>query len=184
MHLFNNTQIFFHLIQVQPQKLGNTLLLHGDTVEHIGGFHGAAAVGNDDELGVFGKAKKIIRIAVNVCFIKCSLDFVQNAERSRLYRKDCKKECNSYKRLLATRIEIDVLKIQEAEMANSLVTSLDKNDEEEVDIYNYYGYEEKGYKEELLDLREELSKLSEFDKKILEKRYNEGLTFPISSTEL
>lgn len=85
---------------------------------------------------------------------------------------------------IALFLEIDVKKLEEAELANSLVTSLDKSDEEEVEIYNYYGYEEKSYKEELLDLREELSKLSEFDKKILEKRYNEGLTQSEISKEL
>ena len=85
---------------------------------------------------------------------------------------------------IALFLEIDVKKIEEAEMANSLVTSLDKNDEEEVEIYNYYGYEEKSYKEELIDLREELSKLNEFDRKIIEKRYNEGLTQSEISKEL
>ena len=85
---------------------------------------------------------------------------------------------------IALFLEIDVKKIEEAEMANLLVTSLDKNDEEEVEIYNYYGYEEKSYKEELLDLKEELSKLNEFDRKIIEKRYNEGLTQSEISKEL
>ena len=85
---------------------------------------------------------------------------------------------------IALFLEIDVRKIEEAEMANALVTSLDKNDEEEVEIYNYYGYEEKSYKEELLDLKEELSKLDEFDRKLIEKRYNEGLTQSEISKEL
>ena len=85
---------------------------------------------------------------------------------------------------IALFLEIDVRKIEEAETASALVTSLDKNDEEEVEIYNYYGYEEKSYKEELLDLREELSKLNEFDRKIIEKRYNEGLTQSEISKEL
>lgn len=73
-------------------------------------------------------------------------------------------------------LEIDIKQIEEAELANNLITSLDKEDEEDVDIYNFYGYEEKLYKEELLDLKDAISNLSEFDRKIIEKRYNEGLT--------
>jgi len=76
---------------------------------------------------------------------------------------------------IALFLEIDVNKLEEAEMANTLVTSLDKEDEE-VDVYNFYGYEEKSYKEELLDLRMEISRLNDFDRNIIEKRYNEGLT--------
>ena len=73
-------------------------------------------------------------------------------------------------------LEIDIKQIEEAELANNLITSLDKEDEEDADIYNFYGYEEKSYKEELLDLKDAISNLSEFDRKIIEKRYNEGLT--------
>ena len=50
--LFHDTQILFHLVEVQPQQLGNALLLHGDTVEHVGSFHSASSVGNDDKLGL------------------------------------------------------------------------------------------------------------------------------------
>lgn len=85
---------------------------------------------------------------------------------------------------IALFLEIDVKKIEEAEQATALVTSLDNQTEEETDIYNFYGYEEKGYKEELLDLKNELENLSEFDKKIIEKRYSEGLTQSELSKEL
>lgn len=83
---------------------------------------------------------------------------------------------------LALFLEIDIKKIEEAEEATRLVTSLDN--EEENEIYNYYGYEEKSYKEELLDLKNELENLSEFDKNLIEKRYNEGLTQSELSKEL
>ena len=81
-------------------------------------------------------------------------------------------------------LEIEEEKLVEAQNANSLVESLDKETEEETEIYNFYGYEEKSYKEELLDLRNELASLNEFDKRLIEKRYNEGLTQSEVSKEL
>ena len=77
---------------------------------------------------------------------------------------------------LALYLDIDEYKIVQAENITSFVESLDKETENETEIYNFYGYEEKSYKEELIDLRNELSKLSLEDKLIIEKRYNEGLT--------
>ena len=65
-------------------------------------FHGSAAVGNGDELGVLGKAKKIIRVAVNVRFVKSSLDFVQDAERCGTDFEDCKIDCDCNKGLFTT----------------------------------------------------------------------------------
>lgn len=73
-------------------------------------------------------------------------------------------------------LEIPEEKIIEAQNANQVVESLDKETNENTEIYDFYGYEEKSYKEELIDLRNELSKLSEEDKLLIEKRYNEGLT--------
>ena len=39
-----------HMLQVQLEHLGHAVLLHRHTVQHVGLFHGAAAVGDDDEL--------------------------------------------------------------------------------------------------------------------------------------
>lgn len=87
---------------------------------------------------------------------------------------------------IALFLEIDVGKINEAEIANSLVTSLDNdvNANNEPEIYNYYGYCEKGYNEEILDLKTELGKLNEFDRELITKRYNEGLSQSEVSKEL
>jgi len=84
---------------------------------------------------------------------------------------------------IALFLEIDKDKIEEAKNANALVTSLDNN-EEETEVYNYYGYNEKAYQEEIIDLKTEISKLDELDRKIIEKRYNEGLTQSELSKEL
>lgn len=73
-------------------------------------------------------------------------------------------------------LEIDINDVKEAEIANSLVTSLDNDINNETEIYNYYGYLEKGYSEDILDLKAELEKLDNFDREIITKRYNEGLS--------
>ena len=84
---------------------------------------------------------------------------------------------------LALFLEIDENKLIEAEYANNLTTSLD-DDKNEIGLYNILGFEEKSYKEELLDLRNELTKLTSFEKNLIEKRYNEGLTQNELSKEL
>ncbi len=81
-------------------------------------------------------------------------------------------------------LEIPEEKIIEAQNANQVVESLDKETNENTEIYDFYGYEEKSYKEELIDLRNELSKLSKEDKLLIEKRYNEGLTQSETSKDL
>ena len=48
-----NPQLFCKLVEAQAEDLGHALLLHGDAVEYVGGLHGAAAVGDDDELGLY-----------------------------------------------------------------------------------------------------------------------------------
>ena len=73
-------------------------------------------------------------------------------------------------------LEIPESKIIEAENSKLIIESLDKETDEKIENYNFYGYEEKRYKEELIDLRNELSNLSREDRTILEKRYSEGLT--------
>ena len=64
-------------------------------------FHGSAAVGDCDELGVFRKAEKIIRIAVNIRFIKRRFDFVQDAKRCGANLEDSKIDCDCNKSLFA-----------------------------------------------------------------------------------
>ena len=81
-------------------------------------------------------------------------------------------------------LDIPEEKIIEAQNANQVVESLDKETNENTEIYDFYGYEEKSYKEELIDLRNELSKLSKEDKLLIEKRYNEGLTQSETSKDL
>ena len=45
-----NLQFLRHIIQIDGQDLTDALFLHGDAVQHVGGLHGAPAVGDDNEL--------------------------------------------------------------------------------------------------------------------------------------
>ena len=84
---------------------------------------------------------------------------------------------------IALFLEIDIESLRQAKEANSLIMSLETETEEE-NLYNRVGYEEKLYREDILDLRKELDNLTEEDRKIITKRYEEGLTQSEVSKEL
>lgn len=94
-------QISGNVFKVKAQDLGNTILLHGHAVQHISCFHGAAAVGDNDELGAFGHAAQILRIARNVHIVQCSFNFVQDAERRRVDGQNGKINADGHQRLFA-----------------------------------------------------------------------------------
>ena len=132
---------------------------------------------------VKGEVTKYIRESST---LKISKDYIELNKRVEKV-KDYLTQKNGYvpsSKELSLFLEIDEKRIMEAENANLLVESLDKETENETEIYNFYGYEEKSYKEELIDLRNELSKLSLEDKRLIEKRYNEGLTQSETSKDL
>lgn len=81
-------------------------------------------------------------------------------------------------------LDIDEKQLEDALNANELVASLDSENDSDVNLYNKLSFEEKSYKEELIDLRNELAKLNSFEKDIINKRYNEGLTQSEVSREL
>ena len=81
-------------------------------------------------------------------------------------------------------LEIDIEKVRQAKETNHLVMSLESENEQEQDLYNKVGYNEIGYSEDILDLRKELDNLNEYDRNIIIKRYEEGLTQSELSKEL
>lgn len=85
---------------------------------------------------------------------------------------------------IALFLEIDIKHINEAKAATALVSSLDSENEEEVNLYNTLGYTEQGYQEEILDLKTEIENLNDFEKDIIKKRYEQGLTQSEVSKEL
>ena len=71
-------------------------------------------------------------------------------------------------------LEIPLEKINEASIASEYVKSLDyelNDDGKEMTLYDSISYNEKGYDDNILDLREEISKLSEEEKELIKARY-------------
>lgn len=84
-------------------------------------------------------------------------------------------------------LEIPLQKANEAILSNDYVRSLDyvlSEDGKEVDVYDCVGYDENNYDARILDLREELSKLEEDEKKLINLRYYEGRTQQETSSML
>ena len=80
-----NPQLFCKLVEAQAEDLGHALLLHGDAVEYVGGLHGAAAVGDDDELGLVAERVQIICEAFDISVVQCGVDLVEHTERCGAY---------------------------------------------------------------------------------------------------
>ena len=72
----------------------------------------------------------------------------------------------------------------EAKEANLLVESLDDYNQDERSAYEMIGETPKEYNEEIMDLKEEISKLDDRDKKLLRSRYEYGMTQSETSEEL
>ena len=85
---------------------------------------------------------------------------------------------------IALFLEIDIEHLRQAKEANELVISLEAENEEEQSLYNIVSYEEKEYREDILDLRKEIDNLNKYDRDIILKRYEEGLTQSEVSKEL
>lgn len=85
---------------------------------------------------------------------------------------------------IALFLEIDIEHLRQAKEANELVISLEAENEEEQSLYNIVRYEEKEYREDILDLRKEIDNLNKYDRDIILKRYEEGLTQSEVSKEL
>lgn len=77
---------------------------------------------------------------------------------------------------LAMFLEIEEDKINEAMMATEYVKSLDyelNDDGKELTMYDSIRYDEKGYNDNILDLKEALEQLSEQERKLIIARYYE-----------
>ena len=88
---------------------------------------------------------------------------------------------------IASFLEISVEKVIEAKMANEYVKSLDyelKDEGRELDLYDSVGYIETGYDDNIIDLRNELEKLDDSEKKLITLRYYEDKTQQETSREL
>ncbi len=78
---------------------------------------------------------------------------------------------------LALFLEIPLEKVNEAMIANEYAKSLDyvlnEDDEKELTLYDSIKYEEKGYDERILDLKDEINSLDDTEKRLIFARYYE-----------
>ena len=78
--LYLRNQRRVNLFQIQLEQFRHAVLLHGHAVQDIGGLHGAAAVGDDDELGLVAHPAQVLRKADDIGVIQRGLDLVEDAE--------------------------------------------------------------------------------------------------------
>src|SRR6266571_2054243 len=80
-HAFNAEKGPALLFESYRNKFRYAHFFHCHAIKSARGFHGALVVRDDDELGVCGHSDDFISEAADVCFIKRSIDFVEQAER-------------------------------------------------------------------------------------------------------
>lgn len=88
---------------------------------------------------------------------------------------------------IAMFLEVDEKLIDEAVISSNLVKSLDyevNDDGKELNLYDSVGYLEKGYNEEIMDLKDSLDSLTEDERKLIRYRYYEDRTQSDISSEL
>ena len=88
---------------------------------------------------------------------------------------------------IAMFLELPIEKVNDTIMANEYVKSLEYelNDEgNELNLYDSIGYIEKGYNEDYIDLRTEVNKLNDFEKRLIDLRYYQDKTQQETSKEL
>ena len=85
--------------------------------------------------------------------------------------------------------ELDIETIEEAMKSQELIRSLDyimneDDDGKEFQLYDTVAYSEKGYQEDILDLKIALGELSEEERRLIEYRYYQGMTQQETSEKL
>lgn len=77
---------------------------------------------------------------------------------------------------VALYLEVDEDRVNEALNAIEIVSSLDYENEEGVDLYNFVKVEEKAIAPDILDLKDELNNLNDEEKSIIIARYYNDMT--------
>jgi len=134
---------------------------------------------------------EIYRYIRNSRLIKCGKNYekiVSIVEKSReclcqqLMRNPTLEEVSEFS-------ELDTETIEEALKSQELIRSLDyvlneEDDGKELQLYDTVAYSEKGYQEDILDLKIALGELSEEERKLIQYRYYEGMTQQEASERL
>lgn len=89
------------LVELLADDLGDAVALHGDAEQHVSHLHGAALVGDHDELGLVAQAVDIGRQTAQIRVVECRLHLVQDVERRGSDAVDREQERQRRERLLA-----------------------------------------------------------------------------------
>lgn len=115
------------------------------------------------------RENKVIKVSKDLISLNKSISNAREVLTQKMMRTPTNEE-------LALFLEIPEEKITEASMATEYVKSLDyelNDDGKELTMYDSVRYDEKGYNDDILDLREELSRLPEEEQKLIFARYYE-----------
>jgi len=126
------------------------------------------------------RENRVIKVSKDMLTLNKSILKAKEVLSQKMMREPTKSE-------LALFLEIDEEKIDEAMMATEYVKSLDyelNDDGRELTMYDSIRYEEKGYNDNILDLKEELSKLSLEERKLIIERYYNDKSQQETSREL
>ena len=115
------------------------------------------------------RENKVIKVSKELITLNKSISQAREVLTQKMMRVPTNEE-------LAMFLEIPEDKITEASIAIEYVKSLDyelNDDGKELTMYDSISYEEKGYNDGILDLREELQQLPENERKLIIARYYE-----------
>ena len=90
-------------VQVNRDESRKAGLLHGHTIEDVGGRHGFSVVCDDQELRLARQLPEHAQKAMNVGIVERRVDLVEHAERARTEVKDREQERQACERPLPTR---------------------------------------------------------------------------------
>ncbi len=115
------------------------------------------------------KENKVIKVSRDLLALNSSINNAKEVLTQKLMHAPSNEELSIF-------LEIPIEKIIEAEQATDYVRSLDYelNEEgKELTLYDSLSYDEEGYNGDILDLREEINRLTEPERKLIRARYYE-----------
>lgn len=126
------------------------------------------------EILKYVREDKLIKFGKNYEKLNQSLEKAKEVLRQKLMREPTLEELSLF-------TEIDIKIIEEVSVSQELVKSLDyivneEDDGKDFSLYDTLSYQEKGYQEEILDLKEALGQLSEEERRIIQYRYYQDMT--------
>lgn len=122
------------------------------------------------EINNYITASNPVKVSRDLLRLNKSLEQAKEVMRQRLKREPTTEELSIF-------LEEPVEKIQEATLATRQVESLDyAYEEENMDLYNSIGTEERGMNDEILDLKNAISSLPQEEQQLIIARYFNDLT--------